>query len=55
MKAQMKAADRASAKFVIVLGESEMNEQAVNVKNMTTGEQEKITFGDLVQYILEAK
>jgi histidyl-tRNA synthetase len=55
MKAQMKAADRASAKFVIVLGENEINEQAVNVKNMTSGEQEKIAFGDLVQYVVEAK
>ena len=55
MKAQMKAADRASAKFVIVLGENELNEQAVNVKNMASGEQEKVAFGDLVQYVLEAK
>ncbi|ATP42460.1 histidine--tRNA ligase [Solibacillus sp. R5-41] len=55
MKAQMKAADRANAKFVIVLGESEIEEQAVNVKAMATGDQQKIEFGHLVQYILENK
>ena len=55
MKAQMKAADRANAKFVIVLGGNELEEQAVNVKNMETGDQEKVSFGNLVQYILEKK
>lgn len=55
MKAQMKAADRTNAKFVIVLGGNELEEQAVNVKNMETGDQEKVDFGDLVQYILEKK
>lgn len=55
MKAQMKAADRANAKFVIVLGESELEEQAVNVKVMATGEQQKVEFGHLVQYVLENK
>lgn len=55
MKAQMKAADRANAKFVIVIGGNELEEQAVNVKNMETGDQEKVAFGDLVHYILEKK
>jgi histidyl-tRNA synthetase len=55
MKAQMKAADRANAKFVIVLGGNELEEQAVNVKNMETGDGEKVSFGNLVQYILEKK
>ena len=51
MKAQMKAADRQGAKFVIVLGESELEEQAVNVKEMETGNQEKVPFADLVTYV----
>ena len=55
MKAQMKAADRQGAQFVIVLGESELEEQAVNVKNMTSGEQAKTAFADLVTYVLENK
>ena len=55
MKAQMKAADRANAKFAIVLGETELEEQAVNVKTMDSGHQEKVEFGHLVQYVLENK
>lgn len=55
MKAQMKAADRNQAKFVIVLGESELEEQAVNVKTMTSGEQHKTAFTELVDYVLSHK
>ncbi|MER1999505.1 MAG: histidine--tRNA ligase [Lysinibacillus sp.] len=55
MKAQMKAADRNAAKFVIVLGESELEEQAVNVKMMETGEQQKLAFDELVNYVLSHK
>ncbi|MER1956487.1 MAG: histidine--tRNA ligase [Solibacillus sp.] len=55
MKAQMKAADRANAKFAIVLGETELEEQVVNVKTMETGDQAKVDFGHLVQYVLENK
>lgn len=55
MKAQMKSADRLKAKFVIVIGESELEESAVNVKEMESGNQEKIAFHDLVNYLLEHK
>ena len=55
MKAQMKAADRNQAKFVIVLGESELEEHAVNVKVMETGEQHKTAFSDLVDFVLSHK
>ncbi len=55
MKAQMKTADRVNAKFVIVLGQTEMEEQVVNVKNMESGDQQKVEFGDLVNYVLENK
>ncbi|SOC02409.1 histidyl-tRNA synthetase [Ureibacillus xyleni] len=55
MKAQMKSADRLGAKFVIVIGESELEENAVNVKEMESGNQEKIEFHNLVNYLLEHK
>ncbi|MEO4052156.1 histidine--tRNA ligase [Solibacillus sp. CAU 1738] len=55
MKAQMKAADRNGAKFVIVLGETEIAEAAVNVKEMESGNQEKVAFHNLVNYLLEHK
>ena len=53
MKAQMKTADRQGAKYVIVLGDTELEEQAVNVKEMETGNQEKVAFSDLVNYVLQ--
>ncbi len=55
MKAQMKSADRLSAKYVIVLGDSELEEAAVNIKEMETGNQEKVQFVELVNYLLEHK
>lgn len=38
LKAQMKYADKLSAKFSVVIGENEMNENCANVKNMSTGD-----------------
>lgn len=55
MKAQMKSADRLGAKFVMVIGESELEEMCVNVKEMETGNQEKIPFPELVNYLLGHK
>lgn len=55
MKAQMKSADRLGAKYVIVIGESELEEAAVNIKHMQTGNQEKVQFVDLVNFLLEHK
>ncbi|MGX9135381.1 histidine--tRNA ligase [Rummeliibacillus sp. JY-2-4R] len=51
MKAQMKSADRQNAKWVIVLGETELAEQQATVKNMSSGHQEMVPFYDLVNYL----
>ena len=53
LKAQMKSADRLGAKYVIVLGETELEEQAVNVKDMKLGEQQKVAFSGLVNFLLK--
>lgn len=42
IKAQMKSADRLKAKFVIVLGEDELNKGSVQVKNMVTGDSTEV-------------
>ncbi|WP_150284001.1 histidine--tRNA ligase [Rummeliibacillus sp. TYF-LIM-RU47] len=55
MKAQMKSADRKQATWVIVLGETELAEQQVAVKHMATGDQEKVPFFDLVEYLTKQK
>ena len=51
MKAQFKDADRNEAKFVVVLGDEEVNQKQATVKDMATGEQEMVAFDTLVDYI----
>ena len=50
IKAQFKYADKIGAKYVAVLGGNELAEGAVNVKNLFSGESEKVAFDDLVTY-----
>ena len=47
MKAQMKAADRIGAKFVIMIGENELEQGAATVKNMEAGTQEAVPFREI--------
>ncbi|PWV48417.1 histidine--tRNA ligase [Chitinophaga sp. S165] len=50
MDKQMKYANKRNIPYVIIMGESEMQEQVVSIKNMVTGTQEKIAMKDLVNY-----
>ena len=50
VKAQFKYADKIGAKYVAVIGDSELAEGAVNVKNMATGESEKVAFDQAAEY-----
>jgi histidyl-tRNA synthetase len=47
-KRQFKAADREGARFVVVIGEDEMQAGLVTLKNMATGEQQQLAFDALV-------
>ncbi|KGX88982.1 histidine--tRNA ligase [Pontibacillus litoralis] len=51
MKAQFKAADRLNAHYVLVLGEDELTNGQINVKNMETGEQETIALSTIVEHM----
>jgi histidyl-tRNA synthetase len=53
VKAQFKAADRYKAKFVLVLGEDELQNQVINVKNMATGDQTEVPLDRLVTIMKE--
>lgn len=55
MKAQLKQADRLQAKFVIIIGDEELEKGVANVKNMATGEQDAVAFERLAEYIKERK
>ena len=50
IKAQFKYADKLGVQYVAVIGESELAEGAMNVKNMATGESEKVAFANAVEY-----
>ena len=50
VKAQFKYADKIGAKYVAVIGGNELAEGVMNVKNMATGESEKVAFDCAVEY-----
>ncbi|PWW26456.1 histidyl-tRNA synthetase [Cytobacillus oceanisediminis] len=49
IKAQFKAADRANAKFVAVLGEDELKANKINVKSMESGEQTEVELDSFIE------
>ncbi|WHY65829.1 histidine--tRNA ligase [Neobacillus sp. SuZ13] len=53
IKAQFKAADRLKAKFVAVLGDEELKNNKINVKNMATGEQVEIDLATFIKQFQE--
>ena len=48
MKKQMEYANRRGIPCVVIIGSQELEEQAATVKNMVTGEQQKVAFAELV-------
>ena len=48
---KFKKADRLKCMFVIVLGESEVKSQVLQLKNLKTGEQQQLNFEDAVEII----
>lgn len=50
MKAQMREANRCSAKYVIILGESELSEKKVVVKKMDSGDQKLIPLDKIINF-----
>jgi histidyl-tRNA synthetase len=49
IKAQMKAADRLNAKYVVILGEEELLNHVINVKHMDTGEQKQLDLEGFIE------
>ncbi len=50
VKAQMKYANKIGAKYTVIIGENEIAENEVQLKNMETGETNKISLNELVNY-----
>lgn len=51
VKAQFKGADRLNAKFVAVLGDDELANGVINVKELASGKQEEVALDELVHYL----
>ena len=48
-KQKMKYANKINAKYVILIGEDEIKENVISLKDMVTGEQEKLTIEELLE------
>lgn len=48
-KQKMKFANKINVKYTILIGEDEINEKVVTLKNMVTGEQEKLSLEELLE------
>jgi len=51
IKAQMKYANKIQARYTTIIGTNELAENAANLKNMETGEQTKVAFDKLVDFL----
>ncbi|OME51885.1 histidine--tRNA ligase [Paenibacillus odorifer] len=52
MKAQMKSADRMSARYTAILGEDELKNGVIALKSMSTGEQQTVKLEELAQALV---
>jgi histidyl-tRNA synthetase len=52
-KSQFKKADRENARFSIIIGEDEVKNKKITVKNMANGNQEKIDEEKIIEYLLK--
>jgi histidyl-tRNA synthetase len=55
VKAQMKSADRLQAKYVVVIGDTELETGKVALKNLSTGTQTELTFEEIVENVEQLK
>ena len=51
MKAQMKQAGKAGARFALILGEDEIKEDAVMLKDMEKSQQQKVSLDEVIDQI----
>ncbi|MCB0283286.1 MAG: histidine--tRNA ligase [Calditrichaeota bacterium] len=51
MKAQFREANRQNARFVLILGETELEQKFFTVKDMISGEQSNIAFNSVIEFI----
>ena len=55
IKGQMKQADRLNAKYTVVIGDQELENNEIGVKNMISGETENVQLNELINYFKNRK
>ncbi|PPJ68539.1 histidine--tRNA ligase, partial [Staphylococcus aureus] len=55
IKGQMKQADRLNAKYTVVIGDQELENNEIGVKNMISGESENVQLDEMVNYFKSRK
>jgi histidyl-tRNA synthetase len=53
IKGQFKYADRLEAKYTVVIGDNELDQNMVSIKNMATSEQKQVPLQDILKEIIE--
>ncbi len=53
LKGQFKQADRYNARYTAILGEDEVKQNVINIKNNKTGEQQTVPMQAIIEYLLE--
>ncbi|MCS1350249.1 histidine--tRNA ligase [Mechercharimyces sp. CAU 1602] len=53
LKGQMKAADRAGARYVVIIGDEEIKNQRVRIKELASGEQSEVGLEELTHILKE--
>ncbi len=51
VKAQMKFADKQSAKYVVIIGDNEAESEVCNLKNMAKSEQTELKFDEILEFV----
>jgi histidyl-tRNA synthetase len=55
IKSQLREANKLGASITIILGEKEMEEQCVQIKDLSSGNQESAPFDSIIPYLKSLK
>lgn len=53
VRAQMKYANKINAKYTVIIGENELNEKMVSIKDMDNGEQKEVALDEIVDFFIK--
>ena len=51
IKSQLRESNKLGASITIIIGEKEMEEQCVQIKDLSSGNQESVPFDSIISYI----